>query len=408
MISNLKYLTITKSYKFLICTSLLVFSSGLLFGQSQSKLQQQRSLILKQIESTSKILAETKKNKKGTLDQYNILQKQVDNRKQLLQNLNEDIEYTTASLCENEEIISLLQNDIDNLQQDVAHILRSQYRQRLTQHKWIHILSASSMRDVLLRYRYVNQFSAYSKQKSHAIQESVTLFKNKSSAIDSIIKQKKALLELEESHSKSISLELIEKNQVLTTLRLNEAVIKRDLKKQKEESERLNRIIEDIIAAEVVESKTDIAPIKTTTKEAKTSSAFAHSKGQMQWPIDGFITSRFGKQDHPTIPNVVIQNNGIDIRAERNTNVRSIYSGTVTKKLSPPGFGNMIIIKNGEYLVVYARLGEVYVNEGDDINQNQTIGKVAAQEGQSTLQLQIWKADQKLNPSKWLKKNYYE
>lgn len=398
MISNLKYPTITKSYRLVISSGLFLISYALLIGQSQSTLKQQRALILKQIESTSKILAETKKNKEGTLDQFNVLQKQVDNRKYLLQNLKEDIAYTSESLCENEEIISLLQQDIDNLQQDVAHLLRSQYRQKLTHHKWIHILSASSMREVLLRYRYVNQFSAYSQQKSKAIGESVALFENKSADIDSIIKQKKSLLELEESHSKSISQELAEKNQILTSLKQNEASIKRDLKKQKEESERLNRIIEEIIAAEVIEIKKKNIPLETTSKATTTASSFSNKKGKMEWPIDGFITSRFGKQDHPTIPNVVIQNNGIDIRAEQNTNVRAIYEGVVTKKLSPPGFGNMIIIKNGEYLVVYARLGEVYVNVGDDINPNQTIGKIVAQNGTSALQLQIWRGDQNWIP----------
>ncbi len=55
------------------------------------------------------------------------------------------------------------------------------------------------------------------------------------------------------------------------------------------------------------------------TPEAKELNAdFEKNKGKLPWPVEkGVITSRFGKQPHPVLPGIVIENNGIDITTEK-------------------------------------------------------------------------------------------
>ena len=53
----------------------------------------------------------------------------------------------------------------------------------------------------------------------------------------------------------------------------------------------------------------------TLTPEAKELNAdFEKNKGKLPWPVEkGIITSGFGKQAHPVLRGIMIENNGLDI-----------------------------------------------------------------------------------------------
>ncbi|MBK6894890.1 MAG: hypothetical protein IPH00_17620 [Flavobacteriales bacterium] len=55
------------------------------------------------------------------------------------------------------------------------------------------------------------------------------------------------------------------------------------------------------------------------TPEAKELNAdFEKNKGKLPWPVaKGTITSGFGKQAHPVLRGIMIENNGLDIGCAR-------------------------------------------------------------------------------------------
>ena len=62
------------------------------------------------------------------------------------------------------------------------------------------------------------------------------------------------------------------------------------------------------------------------------SSEFANNKGKLPWPLEkGVIVSKYGKQEHVVFAGVETVNNGIDIATNKNTKVRTVFDGTVSR-----------------------------------------------------------------------------
>src|SRR5690606_64102 len=129
---------------------------------------------------------------------------------------------------------------------------------------------------------------------------------------------------------------------------------------------------------------TTTAPAKevafTETKEnIAMGKNFESNRGKLPWPVaKGSITENYGKNAHPTLPNVFTNNNGIDIGAPKNSQVRAVFEGEVTSVLNIPGAGKVVIIKHGAYRTVYSNLQEAYVSVGDKVGSKQSIGSLLA------------------------------
>ena len=134
------------------------------------------------------------------------------------------------------------------------------------------------------------------------------------------------------------------------------------------------------------------------------STDFAKNKGKLPWPVEqGFVSEKFGVNVHPVFKQVKLSNDGITITTSKNANVRSVFGGVVTEIMFIPGYNNVVIIRHGSYLTVYSNLVEVSVKKGDNVKTKQVIGKLSANEkSNSTLNFQVWKDKDKLNPQLWL------
>jgi septal ring factor EnvC (AmiA/AmiB activator) len=142
--------------------------------------------------------------------------------------------------------------------------------------------------------------------------------------------------------------------------------------------------------------------------EAILTKNFTDSKGKLPFPLTGRYTviSSFGEHQHQELSYVRTNNNGIDIQSAAGAEARAIFKGVVTRVFIMPGYNNSVIIRHGDYLTVYSNLVSVYVNAGDIVTSQQTIGRVFTdtEKGNETiLHFQIWKERTKLNPSAWLR-----
>ncbi len=134
------------------------------------------------------------------------------------------------------------------------------------------------------------------------------------------------------------------------------------------------------------------------------SERFEKSRTRLDWPVtSGFISSRFGKQPHPVLKGIQIENRGVDIQTNKNEKVRSVYDGVVASVAFVPGMNNVVLLKHGQYFTLYARLKNVSVKKGQQVAANETLGEVYTDaDGISELQFQVWRNSQKLDPQKWL------
>ena len=129
--------------------------------------------------------------------------------------------------------------------------------------------------------------------------------------------------------------------------------------------------------------------------------------GKMMWPVDGKISSPFGKWRGKH------QHQGIDIPMPAGTPIRAARNGTVSRTgnnstIGFRGYGNFVLLEHGGGVkTFYAHCSKVAVAEGQRIMQGQIIAYVGST-GRSTanhLHFEVRINDTKVNPMPYLAGN---
>ena len=166
-----------------------------------------------------------------------------------------------------------------------------------------------------------------------------------------------------------------------------------------------------------VKQTPDVTPEIKKTKEETPSviaeeqltGTFENNKGKLSFPVSGDykIVRGFGIQRHPDLKYVKTNNGGIDIEVPEGGMARAIFAGKVSAIFRQPGFNNIVMVRHGSYITIYANLSSINVKKGDEVKINQTIGQIYSDPDdnhRSILHFEIRKEREKLNPELWLKK----
>lgn len=133
---------------------------------------------------------------------------------------------------------------------------------------------------------------------------------------------------------------------------------------------------------------------------------FADRKGQLLWPCRGEVVAKYGR-NHDDTYNVVIECDGIEIKAKTGTPVSAIHRGKVVFRDWLDERGNMVVLDHGKgYYTLYAHLKDFSVRMGDEVPAGQQIGAVG-QTGSikgSILHFEIRRFAKPQNPENWLRK----
>ena len=122
-------------------------------------------------------------------------------------------------------------------------------------------------------------------------------------------------------------------------------------------------------------------------------------KGFLIWPVNGPLTSLFGKRNGR-------KHEGIDISAPKGTPVYAAAEGEVVfSDWGPTGYGKMIIIKHKHHLTtIYAHNSKLIAKKGSRVKQGQKISLVGST-GRSTgphLHFEVRNNTHAKNPIKYL------
>ena len=392
--------------RFNLCAIAMVIISAPLHSQSKEKLESERKKLIKEIEKTSQYLEKTSLSKKSTLKDLKAIETQVDSRKKLITNIREDISESDKTLKDNTETLEVLNKKMFELTDQYGGILRYNYLQHLSNTKWSYILSSTNLNNMVLRWRYMRQFEEYANTKKDEIVALNAEINASNQVITKTIEERKDLLKTEEGHKIKLEKEMSQKNKTLKEITGKEAELRKELNKKKAEREKLNASIESIILAELKRVKVkEVESPALNTASDKLTTEFSTNKGRLPWPMaSGFVSAKFGTIPHPTIKNINIENNGIDITTKGNQTVKSVFGGEVVGITKVPGSKHMIIIRHGNFYSVYSNVENVSVRKGEKISVQQAIGTASPDEdGQTELHFELWRDRTKLNPESWLK-----
>jgi murein DD-endopeptidase MepM/ murein hydrolase activator NlpD len=99
-------------------------------------------------------------------------------------------------------------------------------------------------------------------------------------------------------------------------------------------------------------------------------------RGQLPWPTEGRVVTGFGRETHPRF-GTEIPRTGIDIEAPEGTPIRTVAAGTVVYRGWLKGYGNLLVLDHGHgYYTLYAHASQILVDEGDQVQGGELIGRV--------------------------------
>ncbi|MBC7777600.1 MAG: peptidoglycan DD-metalloendopeptidase family protein [Phycisphaerae bacterium] len=432
------------NFRKVVTTAGILFAIALLlpvsvFAQSKKELEDKRKKIIRDIQSTERMIKKTAKTKEATYDRYLALQSQIQSREALIRNLQAEIEDAETGIVRNQTVIASLSNDVTKMRDEYGRTVRNAYRRKTLSNPIFYILSAESLNQVFRRWLFLRKYDERRSEQAKAIRLTQEMLSKKTSNLEETRLNKENLLISIQGQKSTLTGELTEKNTMLKDLGKDEARLKSDLEKKQATHEALNNAIEGVIQEEVrkrveearskpkpVTPKTEkpittpspsptkpekakpVAPeAKPRTDEDAVSFNFRKNKGRLPWPVEnGFISRGFGKQKHPTLKNIEITNNGVDIRTEEGATVRCVADGRVAGIQFVPGHDYTVIVQHGDYYTVYTNLASSSLSKGEELKARQSIGQVSTNNitGTSELHFELWQQKERLNPATWIKK----
>ena len=97
--------------------------------------------------------------------------------------------------------------------------------------------------------------------------------------------------------------------------------------------------------------------------------------GTMNWPVDGELIYRFGREERPN--GTVLRWNGIGIAAPTGTPVQAVAAGTVVLAGPFEGYGRTVVLSHGGgFYTLYLYLEEIGVNQGREVMVGEVMGTV--------------------------------
>ncbi len=368
------------------------------FCQIKTKLENKRNAIASDILLTSSFINESAgNNKQANLDKYYVLKQQIKLRENLVNIVKKEIQLADNSIERTNDAIDGLRNDVEVLEVEFGKMMQLALRHKLTYSKWLFFLSATSFNDAFRRWNYIRQFTSYRQKQTNLIVETQNMLASKSLLLKEQKLDKLKLIQEQQSNLSLLKNESRDINKLLKALKKNNKNLKENYKKKKKKRKKHQRIVEAII---------NEAPISAPKPYMELTGTFAKNKGRLPWPIkSGVITKRFGRQAHPTLRKIEIENTGIDFRTRKKADIQVVFDGEIKRVFElPAGGGQSVMVKHGEYFTVYSNLDVVFVKKGHKVQAGTILGKaiVDKDSNKSELHFEVWRKKTTLNPADWI------
>ncbi|AXY42808.1 MULTISPECIES: murein hydrolase activator EnvC family protein [Halomonas] len=128
------------------------------------------------------------------------------------------------------------------------------------------------------------------------------------------------------------------------------------------------------------------------------STAIEQTRGDLPWPVQGSVASRFRAGDG-------VHRNGILIQAAEGTPVRAVHAGRVVFADWMRGFGNLLIIDHGDQVMtLHAHLQQFGVQVGQAVSRGDVLGAVGNSGGHQrpALYFEVRRGGDPIDPQSWI------
>ena len=407
---------------------------------SQKDLLNKKNKLNDDIKQLNSQLSQTKASKKSQINTIVVINTKIKVREELIGTINTELAQINSRIKKNVTEVNALKSSLEKLKGEYAKMIYFAQRNQDSYTKIMFLFSSGDFNQAYMRIKYFQQYATFRKKQADEIVATQLVLSEKLKELESQRHEKNLLLGNEKEEKLQLDGEKQQQEIVLSELQQQEKELKEELENKRRDAANLQLAIKRLIEAEIKRKLDESVKIaaakaakaekiaeknknktKTKTKnESKTPEAkatapelteeaealgadFSSSRGKLPWPVTkGVICQRYGEYEHPAIKGFIMNNNGLEICANKGTQARSIFEGEVTSIAISPTGGKLIIIRHGLYLSVYSNIDEVFVKQGDKVTIKQSIGTIMDEDGKTSMNLQIWKDGKTTDPSGWL------
>jgi septal ring factor EnvC (AmiA/AmiB activator) len=385
--------------------------AGTAWGQNKASLQRERDAIEAKIATTEKLLNQTASSKQDAVAQLRLINERMNLREQLIRHHESEIRSLQRSMSNTDSEIRSLEGHIAALKDEYGRMIQAAFKQSLSQNPWMYLFAAEDFTQAVIRFQLLQSYSTLRKEHVEQIESSqVVLAENRQSMESKRAEREDVLAVVRQERNRLIG-DQKKRKELVASLKGEESKLRAEVQRAQEEKKRLNAAIREIIEAELAAERASSAGEFALTPEGKiVSAAFESNRSSLPWPVmRGVMTGKFGRQPHPSLPGITIDNNGIDISTETGSSVLAVFGGTVSSVFDIPGAGQTIILSHGAFRTVYSNLDSASIRKGDQIEAREKIGMIRTQNGQSILHFEVWRVESKSHtpqdPARWLVRN---
>jgi septal ring factor EnvC (AmiA/AmiB activator) len=189
----------------------------------------------------------------------------------------------------------------------------------------------------------------------------------------------------------------------LNTLKKDRTRLDANAKAERAKIAAAQKQIDRIVAEQTAAQKKKGAP---TQAETALSERFEDNQGRLPWPVGGpgTVLNHYGTQKMGD--GIVFDFTGIFIAGAAGAGINAVFEGTVSGVYGAGQFDKLVIVRSGNYRVIYGNLASITLKTGDNVALGQRVGTLSTSGNADShrLMFQIWNGTTPLNPELWLRK----
>ena len=269
---------------------LLMLFSFQAFGQQKEsdRLKKDQRELLKKIDFTEKLLETTKKNQTDLSENLNLLDRKIQYRQDLLNNLDQQLSQLDAEITNLQIDILILEQQILNHKEQYKLMIMQAYKMRNSSASLLFILSSSSFNQGNKRLEYIDQLQKYREDQIRKITSAKLELEQKVIDLENKREEKKSLTSSKVNEQNRYMSDREKQKETFQDLQGKEQELKQALNKQKKKNKELQNAINAAINKEILaEKKKNDAnpPTLEETKEVQLNNkGFEANKGRLPCP----------------------------------------------------------------------------------------------------------------------------
>lgn len=395
---------IAKNGCYLLLMITLSFYSVTVYGQDIKSLEEQIENSKKQIEKAEQMLESNKNNESTNLEKLSLVRSQMTNRQKIVNTMKKQGDIVNRNINSNNSTVQRLQKEQAALRKEYADMMVMGYKNYLFSNTLLFLFAAKDFNELQMRIYYIRRYSNLRYQLSVEIDAKADEISTQSDSLRIKKKELEVLVANTQKEINTLNKDSKRYNEMLAAIQQDRKKLNAEIKSNQDNIKKFQTKIQQIIAEEARKEKErqKLASQAVKDKYVAESSEFAKWKGRLILPTEnGLLVEGFGKHPHPVQTKLSVENKGVNFQVPRNSKVRAVFNGVVTKIFFFQGLNNSVMVRHGDYITTYSGLTEVTVQVGDIVSTGQSLGSLKG--ANTMLHFELWKGTVNLNPEHWLK-----